>query len=209
MKRNAFGQLVPANPRIRFFAPAEGEGGGGSEFKAPESQEALDKIVNDRLARERKRFDGFDDFKAKAEKWDAHEAHSKPEEKKPTDKTDEKPAGITSDDVQKQIDDARAADRKELALERIADRLDKALENRNVSASKLFALNREQFIASDGKSVDDEKLKEWVEENSTETIGPSPRRLRGQGERDSNVTGGSVQAGRDLYDSAKKPTRKD
>lgn len=35
------------------------------------SQEDVDRIVNDRLARERKKFEGFDDIKAKAEKFDA------------------------------------------------------------------------------------------------------------------------------------------
>lgn len=35
------------------------------------SQEDVDRIVNERLARERKKFEGFDDIKAKAEKFDA------------------------------------------------------------------------------------------------------------------------------------------
>lgn len=210
MKRNAFGQLVPATPRLRFFAPVDepGTGGDGKEFKAPESQEELDKLINAAVGRTHKQYEGL---KEKATKWDAHEAAAnkpKPDEK-PKDKTDDAPTGVSSDDVQKQISDALAAERKELALERVSDRLDKALENRAVSASKLFSLDREQFISDDGKTVNEDALKDWVEKNSTQNTGPSPRRLRGQGERDSNVTGGSVQAGRDLYDSAKKPTRKD
>lgn len=43
------------------------------EHQAPDqtfSQEDVDRIVNDRLARERKKFEGYDDFKAKAEKFD-------------------------------------------------------------------------------------------------------------------------------------------
>lgn len=208
MKRNAFGQLVPANPRLRFFAPTDDTGtGGDSEFKAPESQEELNKLINGAVARTHKQ---YEPLKEKASKWDAHEAESnKPEPVEPTDKSSDKPSSLSTDDVQKQINDALAAERKELALERVSDRLDKALEGRNVSASKLFALDREQFIKDDGKNVDHDALKKWVEENSTEVAGPAPRRLRGQGERDSNVTGGSVQAGRDLFDSAKKPTRKE
>lgn len=208
MKRNAFGQLVPANPRLRFFAPTDDAGtGGDSEFKAPESQEELNKLINGAVARTHKQ---YEPLKEKASKWDAHEAESnKPKPVEPTDKSSDKPSSLSTDDVQKQINDALAAERKELALERVSDRLDKALEGRNVSASKLFALDREQFIKDDGKNVDHDALKTWVEENSTEVAGPAPRRLRGQGERDSNVTGGSVQAGRDLFDSAKKPTRKE
>lgn len=208
MKRNAFGQLVPANPRLRFFAPTDDTGtGGDSEFKAPESQEELNKLINGAVARTHKQYESL---KEKASKWDAHEAESnKPKPVEPTDKSSDKPSSLSTDDVQKQINDALAAERKELALERVSDRLDKALEGRNVSASKLFALDREQFIKDDGKNVDHDALKTWVEENSTEVAGPAPRRLRGQGERDSNVTGGSVQAGRDLFDSAKKPTRKE
>lgn len=210
MKRNAFGQLVPANPLLQFLTPADdtGNGADAKEFKAPESQEDLDRLINAAVGRTHKQYEGL---KEKASKWDAHEAaasNPKPEAK-PGDKSNESPAGVSTDDVDKRINDALAAERKELALERVSDRLDKALENRSVSASKLFALDRDQFISGDGKSVDEDALKEWVEKNSTENAGPSPRRLRGQGERDSNVTGGSIQAGRDLYDSAKKPTRKD
>lgn len=205
MKRNAFGQLVPANPRLRFFAPVEGEGGGGDggEFKAPESQEALDKLINGAVARTHKQ---YEPLKEKASKWDAHEADSqKPKiEVKPEDA----PKGVSEGDVDKRIQDALAAKDKELAVERVSDRLDKALEGRSFSASKLFSLDRSEFVKEDGKTVDADAIKEWVEKNSTEVAAPS-RRLRGQGERDSNVTGGSVQAGRDLFDSAKKPTRKD
>ncbi|MET0887903.1 MAG: hypothetical protein ABWX92_15810 [Mycetocola sp.] len=43
---------------------------GAEGFKPIGSQEELDRIVQDRLARERKKFDGFDDYKAKAEKYD-------------------------------------------------------------------------------------------------------------------------------------------
>lgn len=207
MKRNAFGQLVPVNPRLRFFAPAEGEGGGeGSEFKAPESQEALDKLINAAVARTHKQ---YEPLKEKATKWDDHEANSGKNDKKPAEKTDDRPAGVSEDDVDKRIQEALAAKDKELAVERVSDRLDKALEGRAFSASKLFSLDRSQFVKEDGKTVDADAIKEWVEKNSTELAAPN-RRLRAQGERDSNVTGGSVQSGRDLYVSThKKKSGKD
>lgn len=215
MKRNAFGQLIPNSLHLRFLAPGddEGKGGdaGGSDFTPPATQEDLDRIVNTARVRERKKFDGYDDFKEKAAKWDAHEA-SKPEPK-PADKSDEKPAGLSQDDVQKRIDDARAADRLELALDRVNDALDKALDGRTFAASLLITLDRKQFVAEDGKSVDAAALADWVKEHTTEVEKPEPerrRRLPGQGERGSSATGGSVSAGRDLYDdNHKKPSGKD
>lgn len=69
--------------------------GGGTEFKAPASQAELDKIIEKRLARQKEQFKGFDDFKAKAAKWDQHEESSK-------------------DDAQKAIDTAKAETTAEL-----------------------------------------------------------------------------------------------
>jgi hypothetical protein len=219
MKRNAFGQLgsqfAPAfhRPFLRYFAPVEGEGG-GKDFKAPESQEELDRIVTERATRaerkareeERAKFPDYESLKADAEKFRAANAP------KPGEKTDEKP--VSEDDVDKRINDALAAERLELALERVNDGLDKALEGRTYAASKLFALDRKQFVKEDGKTVDTDALKDWVEKNSTAVETPDPKRRRGipgQGDRDGNATGGSVQAGRDLYDEkhTKKSTRKD
>ncbi|MBS1674571.1 MAG: hypothetical protein JSS74_11475 [Actinobacteria bacterium] len=219
MKRNAFGQLIPSGLHLRFFAPIDGEGtggdGGGAEYTPPATQEDLNKIVNERIARERKKFDGYEDFKAKAAKWEAHEAAeaAKGAEPKPTDKADEKPTGLSEAEVQKRIDDARAADRLELALDRVNDALDKALEGRTFAASLLITLDRKQFVAEDGKSVDATALADWVKGHTTEAEKPEPekrRRLPGQGERGSSATGGSVSAGRDLYDdNHKKPSGKD
>lgn len=41
------------------------------EFKAPSSQEELDRIIGERVARERKKYEGFDELKAKAEQFDS------------------------------------------------------------------------------------------------------------------------------------------
>lgn len=219
MKRNAFGQLIPTGLHLRFFAPAEGEGagsgGGGSEFTPPASQEEFDRILNDRLARERKKFDGHEDFKAKAAKFDAQEAAAaaKLSGSKPGDKVDEPPAGLSREEVDRLLQEGRDADRLELALDRVNDALDKALEARTFAASLLITLDRSQFVAADGKSVDTTALADWVKEHTTEAEAPEPmkrRRLPGQGERGSSATGGSVSAGRDLYDdNHKKPSGKD
>ncbi len=61
---------------------------------------------------------------------------------------------MTETDVDKRITDALKAERLELALERVNDGLDKALDGRAYSASKLFTLDRKQFVKEDGKTVD-------------------------------------------------------
>lgn len=55
------------------------EHGGHEEFSAITTQEDLDKIIGERLSRERKKYAGFDDLKAKAEKYDAIEEGQKTE----------------------------------------------------------------------------------------------------------------------------------
>ncbi|WP_345750103.1 hypothetical protein [Microbacterium rhizophilus] len=216
MKRNAFGQLMPASLHIRSFFSDDGAGAGGgdggegkggdgdnagSEFKPPASQEEFDRIVRERVARAERNAREDERKKLTAEQ-------QKPEDKGGKKDDDGKPSGVTETDVDKRIADALAAKDKELAIERVSDRLDKALEGRVVSASKLFSLDRAQFVKDDGKTVDDAALAAWVKDNSAEAP-KADRRLRGQGERDVSASGGSVQSGRDLFISEKKPTRKD
>lgn len=55
------------------------EHGGHEEFSAITTQEDLDKIIGKRLAREREKYAGFEDLKAKAEKYDAIEEGQKTE----------------------------------------------------------------------------------------------------------------------------------
>ncbi|MDQ7877363.1 hypothetical protein Q9R08_05165 [Microbacterium sp. QXD-8] len=223
MKRNAFGQLIPTSPYLRFFVPQDdangggGSGGGdGKEFKAPASQEELDRIVTERVSRaerkareeERTKFADYDSLKSDAEKFRAANSG------KPSGDggDDGKRSGVSEQDVDKRINDALAAERLELALERVNDRLDKALEGRTYAASTLFALDRKQFVKDDGKSVDADAIKTWVEANSkaVEQADTKRRRIPGQGDRDANATGGSVQSGRDLYDEThKKKSGKD
>lgn len=219
MKRNAFGQLgcsfAPTHhrPFLRYFDGENGGAGGGEpkEFKAPASQEEFDRIVSDRARRaeqkareeERAKFADYEDLKSDAEKF---RAVTQP---KPKD-DDGKSTPLSQEDVDKRIEEARAADRLELALERVSDQLDKALDGRTVSASKLFDLDRKQFVNEDGKTVNADALKKWVEENSKEIEAPRRRQIPGQGERSGEANGGSVSAGRDLYDEThKKKSGKD
>lgn len=218
MRRNAFGQLI-TSPYLRHFdGDGGGAGGGGNEggYKAPESQEALDKLIEDRVARAKKPFEGFEDFKSKAEKWDAYEAEQNKGKNGSASKAGNGGAAtetetLSGDDVEKLVTERIAAREQEkdleLAVERVNDALDKALEGRTVSPSKLFALDRKTLV-KDGKSVDQAALKDWVEKNTTEGPKVPGRRIPGQGERSSASTGGGVQSGRDLFEQTHKK-RKD
>lgn len=70
----------PVWPILGASEDNEGDGDDGSEggqqqqWAAPASQEELNRIIEQRLARERAKYAGFDDYKAKAEKHDALEA---------------------------------------------------------------------------------------------------------------------------------------
>ena len=65
--------------------PANEAGNGGeqeNEFEAITSQEEFDRRLASRLARERDKYKGFEDFKEKAQKWDEYEAGNRtPDEK--------------------------------------------------------------------------------------------------------------------------------
>ncbi|GGO59104.1 hypothetical protein GCM10010910_01280 [Microbacterium nanhaiense] len=209
MKRNAFGQLV-LPPFVRTFADQDGTGGsgddddkGGKDFTPPASQEELDRIINKAVGRTHKQYEGV---KEKAQKWDDFDAKRAGDDDA---KTGERPSGVSESDVDKRIADALAAKDKELAIERVSDRLDKALEGRSFSASKLFSLDRSEFVKEDGKTVDADAIKDWVEKNSTAVEAPSNRRLRAQGGRSAGANGGSAQAGRDLFAETHKKSGKD
>lgn len=215
MKRNAFGQLFGyATPSLRFAGAGDGGGGGGKEYTPPATQEDFDKIVTERAARaerqaredERSKFADYDSLKADAEKFRAAEAAAKPKPK--TD--DDAPKGVSEGDVDERITTALAARDLELGLERVNDQLDKALEGRTFAASQVLGLDRKQFV-KDGKFADADAIKEWVEKNSTEIekVETRRRQIPGQGDRDSNATGGSVQSGRDLFNDQKPKSRKD
>ncbi|MEN1976987.1 hypothetical protein [Cellulomonas olei] len=63
----------------------DGKGGESGKYTPPATQAELDRIISDRLHRERTtKYAGFEDLKAKAEKWDAHEAESASELDKAT-----------------------------------------------------------------------------------------------------------------------------
>lgn len=199
---------------IRFFAPTDDEGAGGgsgsdddkSDKKDDDkgggdksssgdgektfTQAELDKIVADRVARAKK---------------SAEKSSEKQDDKGGSE--GDKPKVLTQADVDAAIAAALAGKDKELAVERAGDALDKALEGRVYSASAVRKLDLEQFVNEDGKTVDTKKLNEWVEKNTTE--GEKPRRRDpSQGGGSATSTGGSVSAGRELFDNEKNKSKK-
>ncbi|RCL91803.1 MAG: hypothetical protein DBW62_00675 [Microbacterium sp.] len=208
MKRNAFGQLIPASPFLRFTGTGGDGGGGGSEYTPPATQEDLDKIIQDRVSRaerqaradERSKFPDYDSHKEKASKWDAHEANGR---------TDEEKAEGRVAELEQRIEQLTTrADKAESDLlnERAQTAFKSALNGRVLDADAAFGLDRSQFI-KDGK-VDTDAIDAWVTANSTEAA-KTRVKTPGQGDRDANATGSSVQSGRDLFDSEKKPSRKE
>jgi hypothetical protein len=69
--------------------------GGPPAFKAPSTQEDLDRIVEQRLARERAKFADYDDLKAKAAKFDEADHASKTELQRLQDAVAERDAKIS------------------------------------------------------------------------------------------------------------------
>jgi len=84
-----------------------GSGGDGKPFTAPASQEELDRIIESRLARERTKYQGFDDIKAKAEKWDQLEEEKKTPSEKAIQEATEKARAEVAGKYERQIAESR------------------------------------------------------------------------------------------------------
>lgn len=191
MYRNAIGHFLP--PYLRF-ADGDGVNGGGKEFVPPASQEDLDKLINGAVARTHKQYEGHDDLKAKAEKWEAYEAANADRQKPVVEAV-----ALGDADVQKRIDEALSAERVRSGSKLVGIALDKALEGRTVEPSKLLGFERTAFVTPEG-DVDTAKLNDWVNANTAEST-IQRRRDPSQGARDARNDGGSVQSGRELYES--------
>jgi hypothetical protein len=72
-------------------------------YTPPASQADLDQIIEGRLARERKSFEGFEDFKAKATKWDELEDGKKTPDQKAIDEAYEKGSTETSSKMMRRL----------------------------------------------------------------------------------------------------------
>lgn len=151
-------------------------------YEAPESQEALDKIINAAVARTHKQYDGFDDYKAKAEQFDAL------------------PQGLDVDAVEQAREEGRAEVRSVLAQERVNTAFDSALKSRALSANALLNFDKSAFVKDNAADVD--AITAWVEANSSE-IKTTTEVVPDSGRR-SERSGGSVDSGRELYQDRHK-----
>jgi hypothetical protein len=77
------------------------DGGGTATFTPPSSQDEFDRMVGDRLARERQKFADYDDLKAKAAKFDEADAASKTELQKLQDAVAERDSKLA--DLPRQV----------------------------------------------------------------------------------------------------------
>lgn len=155
-----------------------------TEFKAPASQEELDRIIEGRLARERK---GIDDIKAKAARWDEYESSNK-----------------TPDE--KALEDARA-DAEKSVTERFHARLVSS-ETKSIAAAlgfndptdALAVIDRENLPIKDDEP-DSDAIKKLVEKLATDKPylvtpvrrGPGSRQKPREGEP---LDSGTPQTGR-------------
>jgi hypothetical protein len=159
-------RAVYVNPRTgRAYWPvlggaddgSEGENGNGdghqqagSSWTPPASQDDLNRIIEQRLARERAKFADYDDLKAKAEKHDALEMELSSEAEKAARKAREEAAAATRAELQPQFVLAKLE--AHAARAGVADEdLTKAL--RYVDPSK--------FVTDDG-TPDSEAMKDFV-----------------------------------------------
>lgn len=106
------------------------EGEKKAEFKAPGSQEEFDRMVADRLNRERAKFADYDDLKAKAAKFDEADQASKSE-------------------LQKAIERAESAEKALTPAQSQVARLEVALEKglTATQAKRLVGSTREELSA--------------------------------------------------------------
>jgi len=132
------------------------EGGNDSGFTPPATQAELNKIIADRIARERAKTADYADLKAKAAKFDEIDAQSKSESEKAVER-------IT------------AAETARIAAEARADRIEVALEKGLTpsQAKRLVGSTREELEADA-----DELLKDLSESNKPRSPKPDPNQGR-------------------------------
>ncbi|WP_334152977.1 hypothetical protein [Microbacterium sp.] len=159
------------------------------EFTPPASQEALDAIINGAVARTHKQYEGFDDYKAKAEQFDALDQQATP-----------------ADTLEQAREEGRAEGRAVLAQERVMTALNTALTGRALSANALLDFDRSRFVKGD--SADTDAITEWVNANSTE-VKTTTEVVPFSGNRSGSESGGSVQSGRDRFRNKRTPQNKE
>lgn len=87
--------------------PAGEEGssgeGGVSQYTPPATQADLDRIINSATAKVHRRYEGFDDYKSKASKWDQLEDEKKTPSEKAIEEATQRAAGETAARYERRI----------------------------------------------------------------------------------------------------------
>lgn len=133
------------------------------EFKAPTSQAELDRIIGERLNREKAKFADYDDLKAKAAKFDEVEQASKTE-------------------LQKAQEAAQAAERRAVKAEGAALRTQVAA-SKGVPAGALSGSTKEELEAAA------DALLAWRGEKKTTKPDLKDLRSGSKGDEDAGLTG--------------------
>lgn len=176
---------------IRFMADGDGagEGAGGGDYTPPATQADLDRIITDRLARAtakvEAKFEGFDDFKAKAEKFDAI---------KDTPVADAAALAKFADLESRVTEATTRATTAEQAAAAIAT------ENARLAVATDKGLAKEHLALLTATTR--EALE--VQADAILKLTSGSGRVPGQGGRDANAAGGSVSAGRELFETSRK-----
>ncbi|MDF2849133.1 MAG: scaffold protein [Oerskovia sp.] len=184
----------------------DGKGGESGKYTPPATQAELDRIISDRLHRERTtKYAGFEDLKAKAEQWDAHEAETASELDKATKAA--RAEGATEAMTQLTAALVAAEARTLAAAAGFHDPADAAV---------LLAPKLKDQKLNDAREVDSPAIKALVEQLAEDKphlvkSDDGPRRPRpnpgqgqttGQGEK-------SVAAGRELHEARRSRSKKD
>ncbi|VEG28038.1 capsid assembly scaffolding protein Gp46 family protein [Actinomyces howellii] len=171
-------------------SPDPGSGDGSKPaWTPPASQEELDRIIGERLARERAKFSDYDALKTKAAAFDQAAEASKTAEERAADRLAKAEARATEAE-------ARAAQAEAAAMRA------EVAATKGVPVGFLTGATREEA----DKAADE--LLAWKNGPTTTTngglagpLGPGARRARGSGST-GGVKGGGLEAGREAFKAA-------
>lgn len=169
-----------------------------TEWKPPASQADLDRIISDRLTRERARFSDYDDLKSKAGQYDALAAASKTEQEKAVDAAREE-----ATTTEREKSNARIIAAEARALAATAKFHNPALAVKAIDLSGV-AINADGEVDADAVKAKLKTLADaepYLVDDGKGRVKPDRSQGGGQGSASS-----SVASGRDMYEAQKRPT---
>lgn len=153
-------------------------------FTPPATQADLDRIITDRLTRERAKFEGFDAYKSKAEQFDALKGTVLKAPDAPDDKLTERLLEFET---------------RVTAAEKIATESSVELTRLQVATDKGITKDDLVLLTATTKEALEAQADRIVRLNA------GSGRVPGQGGRDTGPLTGTVASGRELFESRKNP----